>query len=52
VQPGLVLHLNMPLPTKLRSHGYSDPSYQLYAIVRRAEPLKSGTRIIGLEFLS
>lgn len=52
VQPGLVLHLNMPLPTKLRSHGYSDPSYQLYAIVRRAEPLKNGTRIIGLEFLS
>ncbi|HEV8483097.1 MAG TPA: PilZ domain-containing protein [Blastocatellia bacterium] len=52
VQPGLVLHLNMPLPTKLRSHGYSDPSYQLYAIVRRAEPIRNGTRVIGLEFLS
>ena len=52
VQPGLVLHLNMPLPTKLRSHGYSDPSYQLYAIVRRAEPIKNGTRVVGLEFLS
>ncbi len=52
VQPGLVLHLNMPLPTKLRSHGYSDPSYQLYAIVRRAEPSKNGSRVVGLEFLS
>jgi hypothetical protein len=52
LQPGLVLHLNMPLPTKLRSHGYSDPSYQLYAIVRRAEPIRNGARIVGLEFLS
>ena len=52
VQPGLVVHVNMPLPTKLRSHGYSDPSYQLYAMVRRAEPLKNGSRIVGLEFLS
>ncbi len=52
VQPGLVLHLNMPLPTKLRSHGYSDPSYQLYAIVRRAEPIRNGARVVGLEFLS
>ena len=52
VQSGLVVHVNMPLPTKLRSHGYSDPSYQLYAMVRRAEPLKNGSRIVGLEFLS
>jgi curved DNA-binding protein CbpA len=51
LQPGLVVHLTVPFPTKLRSHGYSDPSYNVYAIVRRAEPLMDGVRVVGLEFL-
>ena len=52
VQHGLVLHLTLPMPTKLRSHGYSEPGYSVYAIVRRVEPASEGTRIVGLEFLS
>jgi hypothetical protein len=51
LQPGLVVHVTVPFPTKLRSHGYSDPSYNVYAIVRRVEPLTNGGRVIGLEFL-
>ena len=52
VEPGFVAHLTLPLPTKLRSHGYSEPGYKAYAIVRRAEPLKDGVRVVGFEFLS
>lgn len=51
VWPGMVLHLNMPMPTRLRTHGYSDPSYKIYAIVRRVEPINDGLRVVGLEFL-
>ena len=51
IQPGLVVHVTVPFPTKLRSHGYSDPSYNVYAIVRRVEPLMQGLRVVGLEFL-
>lgn len=51
VRHGLVLHLTMPFPIKLRNHGFGDPSYKIYAIVRRIEPLKNGYREIGLEFL-
>ncbi len=51
VKHGLVVHVTMPLPMKLRSHGFSEPGYNMYAIVRRAEPLIDGLRIVGLEFL-
>ena len=51
VLPGTVVHVTMPLPMKLRSHGFSDPGYNMYAIVRRAEPLIDGLRIVGLEFI-
>jgi len=52
LQLGNVLHLMLPLPVKLRSHGYYDSTYKVYAIVRRIEPVKGGEQIIGLEFLS
>ena len=48
---GMVLYLSLPLPPKLRSHGFTDPSYNVYALVRRIEPTKKGERIIGLEFI-
>jgi hypothetical protein len=48
---GAVVHITLPLPTKLRNHGFSDPGYNMYAIVRRVEPIKDGTRVVGLEFL-
>ena len=51
VRYGMVLYLSLPLPPKLRSHGFTDPSYTVYALVRRIEPTKKGVRIIGLEFI-
>ena len=48
---GAVVHLTIPMPTKLRWHGYTDPTYQVYAIVRRVEPGDRDQRVIGLEFL-
>jgi len=51
VRYGMVLYLSLPLPPKLRSHGFTDPTYNVYALVRRIEPTKKGERIIGLEFI-
>lgn len=51
VKHGLVVHITLPLPTKLRSHGFSEPGYNMYAIVRRVEPLIEGRRVVGLEFI-
>ena len=51
VRQGAVLHITLPLPTRLRSHGFSDPGYNMYAIVRRVEPVKEGVRVVGLEFI-
>ena len=49
---GRVVHLTLPLPVKLRNHGHADPSYNVYAIIRRVEPPNNGLRVVGLEFLS
>ena len=51
VRHGTILHVTLPLPTKLRSHGFSEPGYNMYAIVRRIEPAADDARIIGLEFV-
>jgi len=51
VKHGLVVHITLPLPTKLRSHGFAEPGYNMYAIVRRVEPLIEGRRVVGLEFI-
>ena len=51
VPQGTVLHLTLPLPAKLRNHGYSDHSYNVYAIVRRVQPPKDGQRLVAVEFL-
>jgi hypothetical protein len=51
LQHGSVVHVTLPLPTKLRSHGFSEPGYNMYAIVRRIEPVTDGARLIGLEFI-
>jgi curved DNA-binding protein CbpA len=48
---GLVVHITLPLPTKLRCHGFSEHGYNMYAIVRRVEPLIEGKRVVGLEFI-
>lgn len=51
VKHGLVVHVTLPLPTKLRSHGFAEAGYNMYAIVRRVEPLNDGTRVVGFEFI-
>jgi hypothetical protein len=51
VKHGLVVHVTLPLPTKLRSHGFSEAGYNMYAIVRRVEPLIDEMRLVGLEFI-
>ena len=51
VRYGNVFYLSLPLPGKLRSHGYNDASYNVYAIVRRIEPERGGKRTIALEFI-
>jgi hypothetical protein len=51
VKHGMVLHVTLPLPTKLRSHGFADQSYSVYTFVRRIEPPKQGVRSVGLEFV-
>jgi hypothetical protein len=51
VRHGAVLHVTLPLPMKLRSHGFSEPGYNMYAIVRRVELPRDGVRVVGLEFI-
>jgi hypothetical protein len=51
VRYGMVLYLSLPLPAKLRSHGFADNSYNVYALVRRIEPPKKDVGVVGLEFI-
>ena len=51
VKFGNVLYLTLPLPTKLRTHGYSVPHYSVYALVRRVDPPSDGIWLASLEFL-
>lgn len=51
VSHGMVLYLTLPLPTKLRAHGFADQSYNVYTLVRRIEPPKEGVRAVGVEFI-
>ncbi|HJQ70469.1 MAG TPA: response regulator [Blastocatellia bacterium] len=46
-----VVHLSLPLPLELRSHGAPEEGYSVYALVRRVEPPKNGLRVVALEFL-
>lgn len=51
VRHGTVLYLTLPLPGKLRAHGFSEQSYNVYTLVRRIEPSKQGSRVVGVEFI-
>jgi hypothetical protein len=51
IKHGVIVHVILPLPTRLRSHGFTEPGYSTYAIVRRIQPPEDGTRLIGLEFI-
>ncbi len=51
VQKGLVVRLSMPMPMTLRSYGFFDNTYDVFAIVRRIEVSDGVNNLIGLEFL-
>lgn len=51
VRHGSVMQLMLPLPVKLRSFGYYDSTYRVYAIARRVEPLKGERSLIAFEFI-
>jgi hypothetical protein len=51
VKHGMVLFLSLPMPTKLRAHGFSEQGYNVYALVRGVDPSKKGVRSVGVQFL-
>jgi len=51
VKHGTVLYITLPLPSKLRAHGFAEQSYNVYTLVRRVEPPRQGVRAIGVEFI-
>ncbi|HMG34443.1 MAG TPA: response regulator [Blastocatellia bacterium] len=48
---GTIIHISLPMPTKLRMHDFDAPNYNCYAIVRRAEPSKKGVRLLAVELI-
>jgi curved DNA-binding protein CbpA len=48
---GSILRLEIALPPAMRSHGFAEPTYRVYAAVRRIGPLEDGYRAIGVEFM-
>ena len=55
VARGCVLQLTLPLPAELRQHDHGDPAYEVFAIVRRVEPLvdslTDGASQVDVDFL-
>lgn len=47
---GQVLLLSLPLPKRFRQYDLTDPSYRVYAVVRRVEPTRERS-ILGAMFL-
>jgi len=52
VRRGMVLHVALPLPWRLRQHSHFDPTFQTYAWVAGVRRTRqAGVRMVGLEFL-
>jgi hypothetical protein len=51
VSPGLILYLSFPMPWRLRQFAHSEPTYKIYALVRRIGPLVQGRRDVSVEFI-
>ncbi len=55
VAHGSVLQLTLPLPAELRQHDHGDPAYEVFAIVRRVEPvidsIVDGGNQVDVDFL-
>jgi hypothetical protein len=48
---GNIVCVTLPMPIKLRTHGYADHAYNTYAIVRRIEQMETTGRVLGMEFV-
>jgi curved DNA-binding protein CbpA len=51
VRKGMILKLSMPMPMTLRSHGFFDNSYDVYAVVRHLKHENERVSIVGVEFI-
>jgi curved DNA-binding protein CbpA len=51
VRKGMILKLSMPMPMTLRSHGFFENTYDVYAIVRRVKHEDDSISLVGVEFL-
>jgi curved DNA-binding protein CbpA len=51
VRKGMILKLSMPMPMTLRSHGFFDNAYDVYAIVRRIRHEDERVSFVGVEFV-
>ena len=51
VRPGTVVYLTLPLPSKLRGHGFAEQSYNVYTLVKRVDPPRQGVFGVGVEFI-
>jgi curved DNA-binding protein CbpA len=51
VRKGMIVKLSMPMPMTLRSHGFFDNAYDVYAIVRRITHEDERVSLVGVEFI-
>lgn len=51
VRKGMILKLSMPMPMTLRSHGFFDNTYDVYANVRHLKHENERVSIVGVEFI-
>ena len=51
LEPGTVVHLEMPMPPGLRSEGQSDGLYVTSGIVRHTTPNRDRGNLVGVEFV-
>jgi hypothetical protein len=52
LDPGALIHLELPMPEYLRLHSQNEPVYSVTAIVRYVLPPLNGTgRLVGAEFI-
>ena len=50
VEVGRIIHLELPLPWRMRQYDHADDLYRIYALVRWVKP-GEGTRSVGVAFI-
>ncbi|HEU4390714.1 MAG TPA: DnaJ domain-containing protein [Blastocatellia bacterium] len=51
IEPGSLIHLELPMPEYLRLHGQNEPIYAIAAIVRYVIAQNGSGRLVGAEFV-